>query len=366
MIWLVGLVIVVIVGIAGTIYLACAIGRFGLIRKAAGEKKWLSRMIALGLLLVGFALFACLLSVLDATVILLHTLFFFLVFGFLFWIVRMLTGKKTIIYWQGWLTLLTAAVYLAVGYFQCVHVWKTEYSLSSDKPVEPLRIALLADSHVGTTFDGEGFAAYLDEIMQQEPDLILIPGDFVDDDTTREDMLTACRALGQANPRYGVWFAYGNHDRGYFNSRDFSAEDLAQTLEENRVHVLEDEIALVGNLCIVGRRDASFGQRAELAELLDGIDPEKYIIVLDHEPTDYENEAATAADLVVSGHTHGGQLIPLGAVGELFAGNDRTYGYENRNGTDFIVTSGISDWALHFKTGTRSEYVIITLNGVNR
>ena len=60
MIWLVGLVIVVIVGIAGTIYLACAIGRFGLIRKAAGEKKWLSRMIALGLLLVGFALFACL------------------------------------------------------------------------------------------------------------------------------------------------------------------------------------------------------------------------------------------------------------------------------------------------------------------
>ena len=362
MIWLVGLVIVAVVGIAGTIYLACAIGRFGLIRKAAGEKKWLSRLIALGLLLVGFALFAYLLSVLDATVILLHVLFFFIVFGLVFWIIRKLTGKQTKIYWQGWLALLTAAVYLGVGYFQCVHVWKTEYSLSSDKAVEPLRIALFADSHVGTTFDGEGFAAYLDEIMLQEPDLILIPGDFVDDSTTRSDMLTACRALGQIDSRYGVWFAYGNHDRGYFNSRDFSAEDLVQALEESHVHILEDEAALVGDLCIVGRRDASFGQRAELAELLDGIDPEKYIIVLDHEPTDYENEAATAADLVVSGHTHGGQLIPLGTVGELFAGNDRTYGYERRNGTDFIVTSGISDWAVHFKTGTRTEYVIITLN----
>ena len=137
-------------------------------------------------------------------------------------------------------------------------------------------------------------------------------------------------------------------------------------MKENRVHILEDEVAVVGGLCIVGRRDASFGPRAELATLLENVDPEKYIIVLDHEPTDYENEAATAADLVVSGHTHGGQLIPLGTVGELFAGNDRTYGVEKRNGTDFIVTSGISDWALHFKTGTRSEYVIITLNGVNK
>jgi hypothetical protein len=181
----------------------------------------------------------------------------------------------------------------------------------------------------------------------------------VDDSTTRADMLTACRALGQTDTKYGVWFAYGNHDRGYFNGRGFSAEELAQALEENHVHILEDEVALVGDLCIVGRRDASFGQRTELAALLEGVDPEKYIIVLDHEPTDYEKEAATAADLVVSGHTHGGQLIPLGTVGELFAGNDRTYGYERRNGTDFIVTSGISDWALHFKTGTRSEYVII-------
>jgi len=362
LIWLVGLVIVVVVGIAGTIYLTSAIGRFGLIRKAAGRKKWPGRLIALGLLLAGFALFACLLSVLDATVILLHVLFSFLVFGLVFRIVRKLTGKQTKVYWQGWLALLTAAVYLTVGYVQCVHVWKTEYSLASEKSVEPLRIALLSDSHVGTTFDGEGFAALLEEIMRQEPDLILIPGDFVDDSTTRADLLTACRALGQLDPRYGVWYAYGNHDRGYFNSRDFSAEDLAQALEENHVHILADEIALVGDLCIVGRRDASFGQRAGLAALLENVDPEKYIIVLDHEPTDYENEAATNADLVVSGHTHGGQLIPLGTVGELFAGNNLTYGHENRNGTDFIVTSGVSDWALHFKTGTRSEYVIITLN----
>ena len=363
MIWMVGLILVVIVGIIGIIYLTCAIGRFGLIRKIAGEKKWLSRLIALTVLLACFALFSSLLSIIDAVVILLHVLFFFLVFGLVFRIAGKLSGKQTKVYWQGWLALLTAAVYLAVGYYQCVHVWKTEYSLTTDKPIGTLRIALFADSHLGTTFDGEGFTAYLDEIMLQEPDLLLIPGDFVDDNTVRADLLTACRALRQADPKYGIWFAYGNHDRGYFNSRDFSAEELAQLLEESHVHILEDEIARVGDLCIAGRRDASSGPRAELAELLEDADPEKYIIVLDHQPVDYEKEAATAADLVLSGHTHGGQLIPLGTVGEVFAGNDRTYGYEKRNGTDFIVTSGISDWALHFKTGARSEYVIIDVSG---
>ena len=42
---------------------------------------------------------------------------------------------------------------------------------------------------------------------------------------------------------------------------------------------------------------------------------------------------------------------------------DRTYGHETREGTDFIVTSGISDWEILFKTGTRSEFCIITVEG---
>lgn len=75
-------------------------------------------------------------------------------------------------------------------------------------------------------------------------------------------------------------------------------------------------------------------------------------------------EVETAADLVVSGHTHGGQLFPINRAGEWIGVNDKTYGHERRGGVDFIVTSGISCWALRFKTGTKSEYVMITVNGV--
>ena len=130
----------------------------------------------------------------------------------------------------------------------------------------------------------------------------------------------------------------------------------------NGVHVLEDEYLTVDDLTIIGRRDSGDESRAEMSELMKNVSPDSYTIVLDHEPNDYDNEAAANADLVLSGHTHGGQLFPVTYVGEWFRINDATYGYERRKNTDFIVTSGISDWEIFFKTGTKSEYVIIDIN----
>jgi predicted MPP superfamily phosphohydrolase len=135
-------------------------------------------------------------------------------------------------------------------------------------------------------------------------------------------------------------------------------------LKENGVHVMGDSCQLVDDrLYIAGRLDSMLSDRKSMDELIEGTDDSKYTIVLDHEPNAYDEEASSAADLVVSGHTHGGQLFPFNEVGVIFGANDRTYGYERRNGTDFIVTSGISDWALKFKTGTKSEYVIINIKG---
>ena len=87
------------------------------------------------------------------------------------------------------------------------------------------------------------------------------------------------------------------------------------------------------------------------------------MIVLDHQPTDYAAEAAAEVDLVLSGHTHGGQIIEMKLASLLMGANDRTYGTEKREKTDFIVTSGIADWAIKFKTGTKSEYCIVNIVG---
>ena len=78
-------------------------------------------------------------------------------------------------------------------------------------------------------------------------------------------------------------------------------------------------------------------------------------------PYDFDGEAEAGADLVLCGHTHGGQFIPVRHVGEWVGENALRYGHERRQGTDFVVSSGISNWALRFKTGCRSEIVVVDL-----
>ena len=362
--WLIILIVVLAVMALGLCYLIGCVGRFGLVRKLSRGRKWPRRLISLAILIVIFILLALWLSPVNAVVVFLHGVLFFLLFGLVARLLRRVTGRETRVYWQGWLALGVTVLWLGAGYLLCSHVWQTDYSLRTDKKLGTLKIALIADSHLGTTFDGAGFAEHLRVIEEQEPDLLVIAGDFVDDSTGRADLDRACRALGELELPCGVWFVYGNHDAGYYNSRDFSAADLEDALQKNGVHVLRDEAELVdGRFYLVGREDRSRAGRKTMAELLDGLDRDKYLIVLDHQPNDYAAEAAAGADLVLSGHSHGGQLIPITYVGEWFGMLDRTYGYERREGTDFIVTSGISCWEILFKTGTRSEYVLITVEG---
>ena len=94
---------------------------------------------------------------------------------------------------------------------------------------------------------------------------------------------------------------------------NFDAEELAVQLENNNVIILEDESVPIG------------------------------------------------VDLVLSGHTHGGWLFPMNIISSYIGPDDRVYGTEQRGDTTYIVTSGISDWALPFKTGAVSEYVVIDI-----
>jgi predicted MPP superfamily phosphohydrolase len=191
---------------------------------------------------------------------------------------------------------------------------------------------------------------------------VVIVGDFVDDDTDRKDMIEACKALGDLDTPFGVFFVYGNHDNGYYRYRNFDSLELRAELEKNDVVILTDESVLLDDsLYLIGRRDRSDHGRVTADMLMEGLDKTKYSIVLDHQPNDYDAEAAAGADLVLSGHTHGGHVFPAGQIGLLMGANDALYGVSRRGNTSFVVSSGISGWAIPFKTGTFSEIVVIDL-----
>ena len=272
---------------------------------------------------------------------------------------KCLHRERTRNYAGGAAVLLTAAVF-GIGWYFAHHVYETDYHLTTDKSLSaPLRIAMLADSHLSITLNGQEFAAQLDRIQAQNPDMLLICGDFVDDDTKRQDLLDACAALGKMQTKYGIYYVYGNHDLGYFRYRDFTADELRQALAENGVTLLADETEVISeHISVTGRLDAN-ADRAEISALAADADTSLYRILLDHQPTDYDAEAAAGYDLVLSGHTHGGHIFPAGQIGLVISENDALYGHEKRGNTDFIITSGISGWAIPFKTGCISEYCII-------
>ena len=357
---------------AGLFFLVYSVRKFRFVAVLSRGNKAVSWLISAAVLLLPSALIWAAWGYMNVIIVLLHLAVFWGVAALIQWAVQRRRGQPLRRYYAGAIAVLVTVLYLGVGFVQANHVWQTDYTVTTEKNVGSLRVALLADSHVGTTFDGEGLEKHVARIQAQKPDVVVIAGDFVDEDTSKADMVAACRALGRLDTPYGVYFVFGNHDKGLYSNgeRGYSGDDLVAELEKNGVTVLQDETVLIADhFYLVGRQDASeeldFGRsRAAIADLTSGLDSDKFAIVLDHQPRDYDAESATGVDLVLSGHTHGGQMIPMMQFMRLFhTGDDNIYGWERRTDTDFIVTSGISDWAIQFKTGCRSEYVMINIQG---
>lgn len=384
--------------IAACIYLITRVRKFVWVDKLAKDRKWLRILISAAICVVFIVVLSLAMGYINAIIVTIYMILFWLVCEFAFWLVGKVKNrtkstadettknntiknnaessvkpKKRKIYYAGVAAIIITIVYMSWGWYQAHNVWQKDYTIHTDKEVGSIKLALIADSHTGTTFDGDGFAEHVKEIQAQNPDAVLIAGDFVDDDTSLSDMKECCVALGTLDTKYGVYYVFGNHDKGYYASerRGYDGDDIIAELTKNGVTVLQDQSVLLGDsFYIIGRQDLSEvtdrgGSRADIEDLVKALDDDKYQIVMDHQPADYAHEKAAGVDLVLSGHTHGGQLLLIKLFQEItgMGGNDQIYGLENIDGSDFLVTSGISDWAIKFKTGCRSEYVIIDIQG---
>ena len=95
------------------------------------------------------------------------------------------------------------------------------------------------------------------------------------------------------------------------------------------------------------------------AELLKGIDRAKPVLVLEHEPREYRDLKEAGADVVLSGHTHNGQLFPGNLIVPLF--NENGWGYKVVDGLQTLVTAGIGYYGPPIRVGTDSEISVIRL-----
>lgn len=352
--WIIIMLISFILFISGIFYVCRRMKLFGI------KNRYIPYIIVCAFVLLLTLIF----NFTTAAIILIHYLVIWVIMDTVCLLVPKVCKKNFKVYVAALITIIFVPLYIGYGVYNVYDVKKTNYNIKTNKVKNKYRIALISDSHMGTTFDSDGFNKYLKEIESYNPDMLLIAGDFVDDGTSKEEMIKSCEYLSKFKTKYGIFFAHGNHDKGYYgNKRGYSKSDLESELIKNGVVVLQDESVLINDeIYVLGRKDFEDTERKSISDLVKDLNKNKFIIDINHQPTDYTNEYKNNVDLVVSGHTHGGQFIPLNLISTYISQNDKVYGYEKINNTNFIVTSGISDWEIMFKTGCISEYVIIDIN----
>ncbi len=260
--------------------------------------------------------------------------------------------------------LLCTVIVFTYGIINVGNIVRTEYEISTDKDIRAkgYKIALLSDVHYGKLNNKNALERLAASLSTQELDIVIMCGDIIDEDTTKAQMQEVFSILGTIESSYGSYFIFGNHDNQPYNTEPiFTESELLYVIGQNNITVLNDESVNIGDdILLVGRRDRN-DERMSVEELLIGVDSSKYIIFADHEPYEFKMKAAAGVDLQLSGHTHGGQLFPVGTVMDLFHVGDMVYGKKQVGNMIAITTSGVTG-SHPLRTQGKSEYVIVTVH----
>lgn len=302
-------------------------------------------------------------------VIVYHFLVVCLLMELINWILRRIGRSKSVV-WSflyrsgiiGAVVILSVFVY---GSWNMQQIIQKDYNIVSDKleEGEKLDIAVISDLHMGTTMDIEKLRDQCIRIEGQKPDLLLLAGDIFDEHTPKSQMQEAAAVLAEVDSTYGTYYVFGNHDSNHYRAdAEYTAGELKETLLEAGAAVLEDENVRIGEtFCLIGRRDASDRERAQIGELTENLPDNTFRILLDHQPGRLSENEAAGIDLQISGHTHAGQIWPTGALMQIMGVNEINYGYRQTGDMQVIVSSGIAGWGYAVRTGGHSEFVMIHL-----
>jgi predicted MPP superfamily phosphohydrolase len=267
---------------------------------------------------------------------------------------------------RGWIlagVMILVALLLVVGHWNASipRVKRLELTLVHPlKGERSLRVVAASDIHLGTIIGRTRLDRIVRMINELNPDLVLLPGDVVDEDIAPVIRENLGESLREIKSRYGVYSVTGNHE--YIGG----ADEACRYLEEHGVQVLRDRVATLPNgLQIVGREDRSMRQftgraRKPLKDLLDGLDRARPILLMDHQPFQLEEAAEAGVDLQLSGHTHHGQVWPINYITNAIY--EKSWGYLKLGGTHFYVSSGVGTWGPPVRLGNTPEILLLDLH----
>ncbi len=260
-------------------------------------------------------------------------------------------------------TLGVVGVILIAGHINALFRKITRLPLTIHKKageMKSLNIVAASDIHLGTIVGRRRFDRMVEAMNRLNPDLVLLPGDIVDEDLGPVIRQNIGESLKNLKAKYGVYAITGNHE--YFGG----VEEACRYLTEHHVTVLRDAtVKINGGVYLVGREDRSYNHRSgqkrkSLEALMAGIDRNSPVIVMDHQPFGLQEVATQGADLQLSGHTHHGQLWPMNYI--IRAIYEVGWGFRKIGETHVYVSNGVGTWGPPVRVGNRPEIVNIQLS----
>jgi predicted MPP superfamily phosphohydrolase len=222
-----------------------------------------------------------------------------------------------------------------------------------------LRIVHLTDIHHSLYTPIEDVARAVHLSNQLKPDLVALTGDYVT--LSPSFIWPVARALGRLRARLGVFAVLGNHD---FQAGD---SEVTSALRAQRIRVLRNtRIALRrrSSLLWIAGVDDLWWRAHDFKAALHGVPSHDAKILLCHNPVGIRAAAAFGVDLVLSGHTHGGQ-VKLPVVGSVFGrsklGERFVEGWNCLNGTQIYISRGIGKVLLPLRLGCPPEIACLRL-----
>lgn len=245
---------------------------------------------------------------------------------------------------------IVANIYMSGNYLVV-----NEYEFVTDKVTQEITLLVIADLH-NHEF-GDGNEELVQKIQQQNPDLILLDGDFLNGNSENADV--PCELIRKLKEIAPVYYAFGNHEFDYTNNGHL---ELVQQLQAAGAIVLDEAYVDMEveetSLRLGGMYDYAFGlggndKASEVPQdvkafLEDFQNADHLKIMMSHRPDSFIfGDAASYwdIDLVISGHNHGGQVV-VPFLGGLYGGDqgwfpEYVHGMYQKDGMNLFVTSGL-------------------------
>ncbi len=220
--------------------------------------------------------------------------------------------------------------------------------LSSDKITRPIRFVQISDVHIGSRRP-----SFLERVIfmvnELKPDFLCITGDLIDGRGIPASDLKSLKSL--VGP---VYFTIGNHEK--YEDLD----DIVSRLDHLGVTVLRNSTTRHSEeLQVIGIDDMDDADQVKRQLTNNTIDRNSFVLLLYHRPRGLIASAEAGVDLMLSGHTHNGQIIPFNlVVGRVF---DMVKGLYEHDATKLYVSQGTGTWGPVMRLGTRGEITLFEI-----